>query len=109
MSTKELIISLIQQDLKHCQLVVGLDQLGLDASDKHCLELLDIVADLMHVPAGNLEHDWGRVYITYMSECTGVEIESTSRSLRPYAECCYDDLCEILRSENGRSVLPNPL
>ena len=100
MSNKELIIKLIQQDLKHCQLVVGLDQLGLEASDKHCLELLDIVADLMQVPAGNLEFDWGRVYITYMSECTGVEVESTSDSLRPYAEYCYDDLCEILSSAN---------
>ena len=101
-SNKELIIKLIQEDLKHCQLVVGLDQLGLEASDNHCLELLDIVADLMQVPTGNLEFDWGRVYITYMSECTGLEVESTSASLRPYAEYCYNDLCEILHSADGR-------
>ncbi len=102
MTYKELIIKLIQEDLKHCQLVVGLDQLGLEASNNHCLELLDIVADLMQVPAGNLEFDWGRVYLTYMSECTGLEVESTSESLRPFAECCYSDLCEILSSANGR-------
>ena len=96
MSEKELIISLIQQDLKHCQLIVGLDQLGLEASDKHGLELLDIVADLMHVPAGNAEFDWGRIYVTYMSECAGVEIESTSASLRPFAESCYEDWCGVL-------------
>lgn len=96
MSNKELIISLIQQDLKHCQLIVGLDQLGLEASDKHGLELLDIVADLMHVPEGNAEFDWGRIYITYMAECSGVEIVSTSASLRPFAERCYEDLCGVL-------------
>ena len=102
MSNKELIIKLIQQDLKHCQLVVGLDYLGLEASNKHCLELLDIVADLMHVPEGAVEFDWGRVYITYMSECSGVQVESTSESLRPYAEYCYDDLCAVLSSPNRR-------
>ena len=102
MSNKELIIKLIQQDLKHCQLVVGLDQLGLEASDKHCLELLDIVADLMQVPEGSLEFDWGRVYVTYMAECDGVDIDCTADSMRPYAISCYDDLCEILNSENAR-------
>ena len=58
MSDKELIINLIQQDLKHSQLVLGLDELGMEASDKHCLEILDIVANLMKVPEGNVEYDW---------------------------------------------------
>lgn len=101
MSKKELIISLIQQDLKHSQLVVGLDQLGLEASERHCLQLLDIVANLMKVPEGDVEFDWGRVYITYMAECTGVDVEDTADSMRPYAEYCYDDLCEILNSANA--------
>lgn len=98
MSPKKLIIALIQQDLKHSQLVVGLDALGLEASEKHCLELLDIVADLMKVPKGIVEMDWGRVYITYMSECAGIEVESTTAALRPYAEYCYADLCEVLKA-----------
>ena len=54
MSNKELIISLIQQDLKHSQLVLGLDELGMEASDKHCLDILDIVYNLMQVPSGTL-------------------------------------------------------
>ena len=99
MSEKELIISLIQQDLKHCQLIVGLDELGLQASDKHCLGILDIVANLMRVPEGNVEFDWGRTYLTYMSDCTGVDVEYTSDSMRPYAETCYDDLVEVLNAE----------
>ena len=52
MSNKELIVSLIQQDLKHSQLVLGLDELGMEASDKHCLDILDIVYNLMKVPGG---------------------------------------------------------
>lgn len=96
MSTKELIISLIAQDLKHSQLIIGLDELGLQASEKHCLELLDIVAKLMNVPEGKVEFDWGRIYLTYASECTGMEVEDTSASLRPFAETCYDDLQAVL-------------
>jgi len=57
MSQKELIISLIQQDLKHSQLILGLDELGMDASDKHSLEILDVVANLMQVPDGEIEYD----------------------------------------------------
>ena len=103
MTRKELIIKLIQQDLKHSQLIIGLDQLGLSASDRHCLELLDIVAELMKVPTGKLEFDWGRVYLTYMSECTGDEIASTCDSLRPYAHSCYNDLCGVLNTAGAHS------
>jgi len=96
MSNKELIISLIQQDLKHSQLILGLDELGLEASERHCLQLLDIVAELMEVPTGSIEFEWGRVYITYMAECTGVEVEARSEALRPYAAVCYEELVEVL-------------
>ena len=54
MESKKLIIALIQQDLKHSQLILGLDDLGLEASDKHSLEMFDIVANLMQVPEGPL-------------------------------------------------------
>lgn len=101
MSEKELIISLIQQDLKHCQLIVGLDELGLEASDKHCLGILDIVANLMRVPEGNVEFDWGRTYVTYMANCTVIDVEYTSDWMRPYAETCYDDLIQVLNSGNA--------
>ena len=102
MESKELIIALIQQDLKHSQLILGLDDLGLEASDKHSLEMFDIVANLMQVPEGHVESNWARVYLTYMSECREVEIQHTTAPMMPYAVSCYDDLCEILNSENGR-------
>lgn len=101
MPNKELIISLIQQDLKHSQLILGLDDLGLAASDKHSLEMFDIIADLMQVPEGHLESEWARIYLSYMSECREVEIQHLTKPMQPYAISCYDDLCEILNSENA--------
>lgn len=50
MKNKDLIVSHIQQDLKHHQLVLGLDNIGLQAGEKHHLELLNVVYDLMEVP-----------------------------------------------------------
>lgn len=101
MSNKELIVSLIQQDLKHSQLVLGLDELGMDASDKHCLEILDIVANLMNVPEGHFEYDWCRLYVTYMQECKTVGVTHTSETMKPFAEACYAGLVEIVDSANG--------
>jgi len=100
MSDKELIISLIQQDLKHCQLILGLDGLGLEASDKHSLEIFDIIADLMQVPEGQVESNWAGVYLSYMSECSEVEIQHMTTPMKPYAISCYDELCEVLNSDN---------
>ena len=97
MTRKQLIISLIQQDLKHSQLVTGLDQLGLDASNKHCLELLDIIANLMQVPEGYSEIIWGKMYVSLMAETVHFDIEDTSIKLRPYAETCYKELRGVLK------------
>lgn len=98
MSNKELIIALIQQDLKHSQLVSGLDSLGLEASDKHCLQILEIVSELMGVPVdGEIEFAWGRMYVSLMAEVVHFEVEHTADNLRSYAETCYQELCSILK------------
>ena len=99
MTQKELIIKLIQQDLKHSQLVYGLDQLGLNASDKHCLELLDIIACLMKVPEGQLEVVWGKKYVSLMTEAVHFDIEKTPRKLNAHAESCYKALRAVLKRE----------
>ena len=96
MSQKELIISLIQQDLKHSQLILGLDELGLNASNKHSSEILDIVANLMKVPEGEKEYDWCRLYVTYMQNSKKVGVFHTSEAMRPFAEDCYEGLCDVL-------------
>jgi len=99
MSNKDLIISLIQQDLKHSQLVLGLDELGMNASDKHSLEILDIVFNLMQVPDGEIEYDWCRLYVTYMQECKTVGVTHTSETMKPFAEACYNSLVDIINPQ----------
>lgn len=101
MTQKDLIIALLCQDLKHSQFLLGLDDLGLSASDKHSLELFDIIAKLMHVPEGEAESNWARVYLTYMSESREVAIEHTSAPMLPFAVECFEDLREVLVGKGG--------
>ena len=72
----------------------------MDASDKHCLEILDIVADLMQVPGGHIEYDWCRLYVTYMQEFKTVGVTHTGATMKPFAEACYNGLVEIVNSES---------
>jgi len=91
MKNKDLIISLIQQDLKHNQLVLGLDNIGLQAGEKHHLELLNVVYDLMKVPE-SAEMSWGMTYTNYMNKALRYRIQTTSEGLRQQAELCYAHL-----------------
>lgn len=100
MKTKELIISLIQQDLKHTQLVVGLDNVGLEASDKHHLQILEIIAKIMQVPEGNIEDNWGQVYYRLLQEAKYFQITHTHDSLREYAVLCYRQLKLFIEIES---------
>jgi hypothetical protein len=77
-------------------LISGLDQLGLDASNNHCLELLDIIADLMNVPKGNIEINWGKKYVSLMSESVKFDAKESVKSFRVYAEICYEELFKIV-------------
>jgi len=97
MKNKDLIISLIQQDLKHNQLVEGLENLGLDGGGLHYLGVLELVCRLMKVPE-NVQDQWSELYIGFMKEAAKHEIEEKPDSLRPLAEVCYYKLKHTLRS-----------
>lgn len=101
MKNKDLIVSLIQQDLKHHQLVLGLDNIGLQAGEKHHLELLNVVYDLMEVPQ-SVEMDWGMTYTNYMNKALRYHIKSTSENLRGQAELCYTHLKCLVDLENEK-------
>ncbi len=107
MSNKKLIVRLIQQDLKHGQLLYGLRKLGLDGSDKHHLQLLDIVFELMQVPQA-AEFDWGATYRIYLNQAAAMETESTDRHLKPLAELCYKHLRTLVNcAEMNESRVPD--
>jgi len=110
MKTKELVISLIQQDLKHTQLIAGLDNLGLEASDKHHLQILEIAAKLMKVPEGDIDDNWGQVYNSLLQEAKHFQITQTHDSFRDYATLCYRQLklfvqIERLKARNTTPIL----
>lgn len=98
MRSKQLIIKLIQQDLKHCQLLYGLNRVGLDGDEKHQLQLFDIIYDLMKVPQ-SIEFDWGSTYHHYMKQGLLLEIGSTDTHLKPLAELCYKHLRMLVNCE----------
>ena len=97
MSEKELIIKLIQQDLRHCQLIYGMEKIGVDATDKHHLQLVDLVYALMKVP--EIEMEWGNAYQKYMRQSLLVELSGTDASLKPLAVLCFRHLKMLVDGE----------
>lgn len=61
----ELIIELILQELKHNQLVCGLERLNLDAGYSHYLGILDLIQRLMDVPE-ELNDDFCTAFMGFM-------------------------------------------
>ena len=62
MQGRELIIQIILQDIKHNQLMNGLNDLGLYDSEKYTLDLVNIVSALI-LPAGKEPSDeWLDIY-----------------------------------------------
>jgi hypothetical protein len=96
MNDQTLIINLIQQDLKHSQLIYGLAAIGLDGSDLHFLALMEIVAELMEVPQGKINDAWGHLYTELMKGATRFEITSKGEALKSYANSCYQQLKAVL-------------
>ncbi len=96
---KELIINLIQQDLKHSQFIMSLDKLGLRASDFHHLNTLEIVSELMGVPEGDISFRWGAFYHNYIGTSVELGTLTSLKSFRPAAESCYRQLKGVLDYE----------
>lgn len=93
MDLDQLIIELILQDLKHNQLVLGLDRLNLDAGYCHYLGILDLIQRLMSVP-DELMDEFTATYMGYMQGCLEFPISRSGEELRVLASECYDRLRE---------------
>lgn len=92
MDQKELILQLIQQDLKHHQLIHGLRQLGLQDDGLYNLNILPIVARLMGVPEGEIAEEWAAIYLDSMERALDVGVSALGKELRAVAEGCYAGL-----------------
>jgi len=100
MNNERLVLQLIQQDLKHHQLTLGLNRLGLDDTGLHCLDILSIVAELMKIPEGKLHDKWDRIYISFMHQAQEYKISGRGEELKPLAEKCYQMLIDCVEIEN---------
>lgn len=90
----ELIKTLILQDLKHCQLLFGLDKLNLDAGYCHFLSILDLIAKLMEISADDV-NGFNETYMMFMDRCMDYPLSTMGEELKPLAEECYLALTEI--------------
>lgn len=97
MENRNLIINLIQQDLKHNQLTQSLLHIGLDQAGEHDLDILSIVAKLMGVPEDNIGNRWIGIYVSFMCEAHKKELSARGENLISLAEKCYEFL--IIDSE----------
>jgi hypothetical protein len=93
MALDELIIELILQDLKHNQLVVGLERLNLDVGYCHYLGILELIQKLMGVSDGSMD-DFSATYMGYMQRCMEYPISQSGEELRELARECYKSLRE---------------
>jgi hypothetical protein len=97
MKTKDLIINLLQQDLKHNQLLNSLDKIGLSRGGLHELEMLELIAELMEV-SEEARDNWSTRYVALMEESSRFPLEERTEVLRPLAEICYYQLKGVLQS-----------
>ena len=100
MKDKELIIQLLLEDLKHNQLVLGLEKLGFSRSSFHYLGIEGVIAKLMNVPEGRVSDSFGAEYAELMKESVNYGISVSDKSLRSLAESGYALLKEMIKIES---------
>ncbi len=98
-SNKDLILQLIQQDLKHNQLTEGLRHLGLSDDGLYCIDLLSIIERLMEIPDGETGDRCTQVYVSFMCEAHQYGVSDLGKELKPVAEKCYDMMVACLEIE----------
>ena len=93
---KELLIEeLILQDLRHIQLIYGLDAIGLTEEGFYYLDLCFCIAELMGMRGEESIDKFYKVYRGQIEKCKDLEITSSRKNLRPLAKECYFELRKL--------------
>lgn len=100
MKNKDLILQLIQQDLKHNQLTEGLRQIGLDDYGIYCLDIQPMVARLMGIEKEQVSDRWTEIYGSFMDHAHQTKISDRGEELIPVAQKCYEMLLACIEIEN---------
>ncbi|MGQ0826950.1 MAG: hypothetical protein ACT4ON_01010 [Bacteroidota bacterium] len=90
---KELIISLIKDNLKNTRLVVGLDKLGLD-SGKYHLQLSDTVFKLIGFKSDEHEERVFEEYVNTSMKVSSIDIFMHPEKLEAIATKIYETLMQ---------------
>ncbi|MEO1052242.1 MAG: hypothetical protein AAFX87_16535 [Bacteroidota bacterium] len=99
---KTLILTLIQADLKHYQLINGLENLHLH-TESHSSELYKVVAELMGLGKGKSDI-WFDVYCRFLQEAHQHPMSNGLDELLPVAEECYEMLLACSKIERHLSA-----
>lgn len=89
--SKKFIIHLIQQDMKHNQLILGLRKLNFNVQ-VHYLDIMSLVAELMEIPPNSITDNWAKTYINFLEQSVNYEITEVGTGLFPLAKECYQTL-----------------
>lgn len=101
---KELIISLIEDDLKNTRLVSGLQKLGLDSSNYY-LNLSQTVFKLIGFKDNAEENEVQEVYIKFSEEeVLSIDINKHPEQLTDLASKIFDSLIEVRRFKKKRKL-----
>jgi len=93
MNQKELIISLIEDDLTNVRLVYGLAALGLDSSD-YFLHLSETIFKLMDIMTDDDDDEIWEKYITECRTVNNIDILKHPELLNQLAHSVYNKLIE---------------
>lgn len=94
-SVDELIEELIMQDLRHMQLIYGLESIGFTEDGYHDLELSYIIAELMGMRGEELIDPFFSLYWDQIEKCKEYEMTYDRENLRPLAKEMYLRLKEL--------------
>ncbi|MCE7996342.1 MAG: hypothetical protein HEP71_30465 [Roseivirga sp.] len=97
-TNKDLIVNLIQADLKHNQLISGLGSLDLH-TDSHFLGLHRAVSQLMGIEESRSDQ-WFAIYDTFLENAHKHPISDNPNHLLTVAQECYDLLCACIKIES---------
>ncbi len=99
MKKKELILSLIKQDMRHNRLFYCLESVGMELDDGHNLNILSIVARSMGIPKHQTSDQWGAIYSSFMEQAQQLPITPQGKEFDKLACQCYEQLDACIKIE----------
>lgn len=89
---RDKVIALIAEDIKHNQLLNGLESIGLNDNDRYTLSLDLVIAEMMGCPKGKVSDKWLE---TYHKTMLSIPHDLTPKEAQSRALILFDTLSKI--------------